>query len=335
MRNRIKVAIAGYGNLGKGVEKAVKESPDMELVGVFTRRDPERVKLCTQGVDVLPADLLREPGRLARKPDVLLVCGGSAKDLPWQSPMYARHYNIVDSFDNHAGIYEHFKGVDTVAKSAGTTAIIGVGWDPGLFSYNRAMSECVMAKGRTYTFWGKGISQGHSDAIRSIEGVIDARQYTIPNEGLLEKIRTGEALAGLSTGSVPELSAEKRHERECFVVIEKGTDEKEIRNAIINMPDYFAGYKTKVNFISEEELKAKHDKMPHGGTVIRKSEGVAYEFSLKLESNPEFTASVLTAYARAAYRISAEGGSGCRTILDVPLTYISLISHEEMIKNFL
>lgn len=335
MAEKIKIGIVGYGNLGKGVEAAVNASPDMRLVNVFTRREPERVVIRTAEAEVLHAEVLEQVEARFEEPDVLVVCGGSAEDLPWQSPRYAKKYNMVDSFDNHAKIYEHFQNVDATAKKGGRLAIIATGWDPGLFSLNRMLAEALLPCGESYTFWGRGISQGHSDAIRSIEGVLDARQYTIPKSEVLRKIRAGETCGALSN--------EQCHQRECFVVCENGSERERIRRAILHMPDYFEGYETKVNFISQEELKEKHSKMPHGGTVIRigksgeEGEGnkAIYDFSLKLDSNPEFTGAVLTAYARAAYRLAAKGESGCRTIFDIPPSLLSASSSESLVKDFL
>ncbi len=335
MAEKIKIGIVGYGNLGKGVEAAVNASPDMRLVNVFTRREPERVVIRTAEAEVLAAELLEQTEVRFEEPDVLIVCGGSAGDLPWQSPRYAKKYNIVDSFDNHAKIYEHFQNVDAQAKEGGRLAIIAAGWDPGLFSLNRMLAEALLPDGKTYTLWGRGISQGHSDAIRSIEGVIDARQYTIPKADILKKIRAGEICEALSN--------EQCHQRECFVVCGNGSEQERIRRKILHMPDYFEGYETEVHFISQDELQEKNSKMPHGGTVIRvgktgeegdKNKAV-YDFSLKLDSNPEFTGAVLTAYARAAYRLAAKGESGCRTIFDIPPSFLSASASVELIKAFL
>ena len=335
MAEKIKIGIVGYGNLGKGVEAAVNTSPDMRLVNVFTRREPERVMIRTAEAEVLAAELLEQTEARFEKPDVLIVCGGSAGDLPWQSPRYAKKYNIVDSFDNHAKIYAHFQNVDAQAKEGGRLAIIAAGWDPGLFSLNRMLAEALLPEGKTYTLWGRGISQGHSDAIRSLEGVTDARQYTIPKADILEKIRAGEISEALSN--------EQCHQRECFVVCGNRSEQERIRREILHMPDYFEGYETEVNFISQEELQEKHSKMPHGGTVIRVGktgeEGdenkAVYDFSLKLDSNPEFTGAVLTAYARAAYRLAAKGESGCRTIFDISPLLLSPYGQELLIKKFL
>lgn len=308
----IRIGIAGYGNLGKGVEAAVKNAPDMELVAVFTRRDPESVKIRTAGAGVYEFERIAE---FKDKIDVIVNCGGSATDLPVTTPMIAENFNVIDSFDTHARIPEHFGAVDEKAKAGNNIAIISVGWDPGLFSLNRLYMNAVLPNGKDYTFWGRGVSQGHSDAIRRIDGVVDARQYTVPVESAVERVRNGEN---------PELSTREKHTRECYVVVEEGADKARIENEIKTMPNYFSDYDTTVNFISLEELKKNHSGIPHGGSVIRSGctgfdldTKHTIEYSLKLESNPEFTGSVLAAYARAAYKLSAKGESGCRTVFDI------------------
>lgn len=326
---KIKIAIAGYGNLGKGVECAVKQNDDMELYGVFSRRNPEAVKTLTNAKVYHIDDILNHKDNI----DVLVICGGSATDLPVQTPEFAKHFNVVDSFDNHAHIPEHFENVDKSAKEAGKIAMISIGWDPGMFSLNRFYSQCILPDGKDYTFWGKGVSQGHSDAIRRIKGVIDARQYTIPVDNALERVRNGEN---------PELTTRQKHTRECFVVVEEGADKERIENEIKTMPNYFEPYDTTVHFITEEEMKKNHSEIPHGGFVIRcgdtglnKENKHIIEYSLKLDSNPEFTASVLICYARAAYKMNKEGMKGCKTIFDVAPAYLSPKSPEEMRKNIL
>lgn len=308
----IRIGIAGYGNLGKGVEAAVKNAPDMELVAVFTRRSPDTVKLRTAGVGVYSFDKIAD---FKDKIDVIVNCGGSATDLPKTTPMIAESFCVIDSFDTHAKIPEHFAAVDSSAKAGNNIAIISVGWDPGLFSLNRLYMNAVLPNGKDYTFWGRGVSQGHSDAIRRIEGVIDARQYTVPVPEAVESVRNGEN---------PELTTRQKHTRECYVVAEEGADKTRIENEIKTMPNYFSDYDTTVNFISLEELQRDHSGIPHGGSVIRSgctgmelSTKHTIEYSLKLESNPEFTGSVLTAYARAAYKLSAKGETGCRTVFDI------------------
>ena len=325
----IRIAIAGYGNLGRGVESAVSKCDDMELVALFTRRDPETVKPVS-GVPVYSMDKACE---MADKIDVMILCGGSAKDLPEQTPAMAKYFNVVDSFDTHAKIPEHFANVDAVCKESGKTGIISIGWDPGLFSLNRMLGQAILPCGNDYTFWGKGVSQGHSDAIRRIEGVKDARQYTIPVEDALTKVRNGEN---------PKLTTRQKHTRECFVVAEDGADLKAIEEQIVTMPNYFADYDTTVHFISEEELMRDHKGIPHGGMVFRtgttgfsNENKHVVEFKLTLDSNPEFTSSVLVAYARAAYRLASEGNCGCKTILDIAPAYIHPSSPEELRKNLL
>ncbi len=325
--NKIRIGIAGYGNLGRGVELAVAANPDMELVALFTRRSPDTVKT-RSGVPVYHMDKAKE---MTADIDVLVLCGGSANDLPEQTPELAKYFNVVDSFDTHAKIPEHFEAVDRSARASGKVGLISVGWDPGMFSLNRAVSEAILPCGSTYTFWGKGVSQGHSDAIRRIEGVKDARQYTVPVSSALERVRSGEN---------PELTTRERHTRECFVVAEEGADLDKIREAIVTMPNYFADYDTTVSFISEEELRTNHMGIPHGGRVIRSGktgDGNSHvvEYSLKLDSNPEFTSSVLVAYARAAYRLNKEGKCGAMTVLDVAPKYISGASYEELIAKLL
>ena len=321
---KIRIAIAGYGNLGRGVECAVKQNSDMELYGIFSRRNPESVKTLTDAKVYSMDDILSHKENI----DVLIICGGSATDLPVQTPELAKKFNVIDSFDTHAKIPEHFANVDKTAKEAGKIAMISIGWDPGMFSLNRLYAEAVLPDGKDYTFWGKGVSQGHSDAIRRIEGVKDARQYTIPVEEALEAVRSGKN---------PELSTREKHTRECFVVAEEGADKTRIENEIKTMPNYFADYDTTVNFISEEEMKKNHSGIPHGGFVIRcgktglNGENThIIEYSLKLDSNPEFTSSVLVAYARAAYRMNKEGMSGCKTVFDVAPAYLSSKSEEEL-----
>ncbi|MBQ2937026.1 MAG: diaminopimelate dehydrogenase [Lachnospiraceae bacterium] len=326
----IRVGILGYGNLGKGIESAITQNPDMELVAVFTRRNPESVVIRTEGVSVLHTDKLTE---MTDKIDVLVLCGGSATDLPEQTPKYAKLFNVVDSFDTHARIPEHFAKVDEAAKEAGKIAIISVGWDPGMFSLNRLYGNVILPEGKDYTFWGKGVSQGHSDAIRRVEGVKNGKQYTIPVESALDAVRRGEN---------PELTTRQKHIRECFVVAEEGADLERIEAEIKNMPNYFADYDTTVHFITEEELEKEHSGIPHGGFVLRS--GVTgmnrehkhlIEYSLKLDSNPEFTASVITAYVRAAYRMNGEGMTGCKTVFDIPPAYLSAKSGEELRKCLL
>ena len=326
----IKVGILGYGNLGKGVESAICQNPDMELTAVFTRRNPEDLKIRMEGVPVLSDSKLPE---MKDEIDVLILCGGSATDLPKQTPEYAKYFNVVDSFDTHAKIPEHFEAVDSAAKENGTTALISVGWDPGMFSLNRLYGNVILPEGKDYTFWGKGVSQGHSDAIRRIEGVKDAKQYTIPVDAALEAVRSGNN---------PELTTREKHIRECFVVAKEGADLAKIEETIKTMPNYFADYDTTVHFISEEELKANHSGIPHGGFVLRsgvtgmnKEHKHLIEYSLKLDSNPEFTASVIVAYARAAYRMNQEGMTGCKTVFDVPPAYLSPLSGAELRKNLL
>lgn len=314
----IRVGILGYGNLGRGIECAVKQNNDMELVAVFTRRDPAMVSILTESAKVCN---IAEVEEWKDKIDVMILCGGSATDLPEQTPKYAEFFNVVDSFDTHARIPEHFDNVDAVAKKSGKVGIISVGWDPGMFSLNRMYANAILPAGKDYTFWGKGVSQGHSDAIRRIEGVKNAKQYTIPVDAALEAVRSG---------SNPELTTRQKHTRECFVVLEDGADAAKIEEEIKTMPNYFADYDTIVHFISEEELIANHSGIPHGGFVIRtgktgweEENNHVIEYSLKLDSNPEFTASVITAYARAAYRLASEGVSGCKTVFDIAPAYLS------------
>lgn len=326
----IRVGILGYGNLGRGVECAIRQTPDMELAAVFTRRSPDTVQILTEGVPVLPVD--RAPS-MSDSIDVMILCGGSATDLPTQTPEFAQWFNVVDSFDTHARIPEHFNDVDEAARRSGKVAVISAGWDPGMFSLNRLYGSAILPEGESYTFWGKGVSQGHSDAIRRVEGVKDARQYTIPVQASLEAVRAGKN---------PELTTRQKHTRECFVVAEEGADLQRIEREIKTMPNYFDEYDTTVHFISEEELKRDHSGIPHGGFVFRsgktgwnKEHNHIVEYSLKLDSNPEFTSSVLIAYARAAYRLSAEGQCGCRTVFDIPPAYLSAKSGEELRKMML
>lgn len=325
MEKKYSVGILGYGNLGRGVECAIKQNPDMELVAVFTRRNPGDVKILTETAKICPVS---ETLDWQDKIDVLILCGGSATDLPKQSPEMASMFNIVDSFDTHAKIPEHFANVDAAAKKAGKTAIISIGWDPGMFSLNRMYANAILPEGKDYTFWGKGVSQGHSDAIRRIAGVKNAKQYTIPVEEALEAVRSGKN---------PELTTRQKHIRECFVVLDEGADAAKVEEEIKTMPNYFADYDTTVHFISEEELLRDHSGIPHGGFVLRsgqtgwnKENHHLIEYSLKLDSNPEFTSCVLVAYARAACRMAAEGQSGCKTAFDVAPAYLSAKSGEEL-----
>ena len=321
----IRIGILGYGNLGRGVECAIKQNPDMELKAVFTRRNPADVQILTETAKVYSVE---EAVNKKDEIDVLILCGGSATDLPIQTPEYAKYFNVVDSFDTHARIPEHFEDVDKAAKESGKVGLISVGWDPGMFSLNRLYANAILPDGKDYTFWGKGVSQGHSDAVRRIEGVLDARQYTIPVEKALVAVRNGEN---------PVLSTGEKHTREVFVVAEEGADKERITNEIKTMPNYFDEYETTVHFISQEEMKANHAGLPHGGFVIRtgktgweKENSHVIEYSLKLDSNPEFTASVLVAYARAVYRMKQEGMKGCKTVFDVAPAYLSPMSGEEL-----
>lgn len=321
----IRIGIYGYGNLGRGIECAVKQNDDLELVAVFTRRDPALVKIMTDSAKILNVS---EAEQWKDKIDVMIMCGGSATDLPEQTPQLAKMFNVVDSFDTHAKIPEHFANVDASAKEAGKVGIISVGWDPGMFSLNRMYAGAILPQGKDYTFWGKGVSQGHSDAVRRIEGVKDAKQYTIPIDAALASVRNGEN---------PELTTRQKHTRECFVVLEEGADAAKVEAEIKTMPNYFADYDTTVHFIDEEELKRNHSGIPHGGFVIRSGKtgwdeenSHVIEYSLKLDSNPEFTACVLVAYARAAYRLSKEGQAGCKTVFDVAPAYLSAMSGEQL-----
>ncbi len=326
---KIRVGIVGYGNLGRGVESAVYNSTDMEVVALFTRRAPETIKTATD----IPVYHMDKAAEMKDKIDVMILCGGSANDLPVQTPEMAKHFNVIDSFDTHAKIPQHFANVDEVSKASGKISIISVGWDPGLFSLNRLMGQAILPKGNDYTFWGKGVSQGHSDAIRRIDGVIDARQYTIPVDEALNAVRNGEN---------PTLTTRQKHTRECFVVAEEGADLSAIETAIKTMPNYFADYDTTVHFISQQELDANHKGIPHGGIVFRS--GVTglngenkhlIEYKLQLDSNPEFTSSVLVAYARAAYRLNKEGVCGCKTVFDIAPGYLHPDSAENLRKNLL
>ncbi|AXH99400.1 diaminopimelate dehydrogenase [Sporosarcina sp. PTS2304] len=328
MTNVIRVGIAGYGNLGRGVESSISQNEDMELVAVFTRREPEDVQLLSEHV---PVYKLNEIESFKEQIDVLILCGGSKNDLPDQGPALAKHFTTVDSFDTHAKIPEYFAAVDQAAREAGTTAIISVGWDPGLFSINRLMGEAILPEGETYTFWGKGLSQGHSDAVRRVDGVKAGVQYTLPAEDAINRVRNGEH---------PELTTKEKHTRECYVVLEEGADEEQVRHTIVTMPDYFAEYNTTVTFISEEELRQDHAKMPHGGFVIRsgntgKHTDQVIEFSLKLDSNPEFTSSVLVAYARAAYKLQKTGDTGAKTVYDIAPGLLSPKSPADLRKELL
>ncbi|MBP5249019.1 MAG: diaminopimelate dehydrogenase [Lachnospiraceae bacterium] len=325
----IRIGILGYGNIGKGIEWAVTNAPDMELVCVFTRRDPQSVKT-KSGVSVVNVNDIE---KYKDKIDVLMLCGGSATDLPEQTPKYAKLFNVVDSFDTHARVPEHFANVDKAAKESGHVAVISVGWDPGMFSLNRLYANAILPNGKDYTFWGKGVSQGHSDAIRRIEGVQDARQYTCPVPEAVEAVRRGEN---------PDLTVRQKHTRECYVVLKEGADAAKVENEIKTMPNYFADYDTTVNFISQEELNEKHAGIPHGGMVIRTGctgwngeNKHKIEYDLTLDSNPEFTSCVLAAYARAAARLSSEGASGCKTVFDIAPAYLSEKSGEELRRTML
>ena len=326
----VKIGIYGYGNLGKGVEQAIKKNKDTELVAVFSRRDPSTVKIATENVPVVSSDLVKE---YKDKIDVMIICGGSATDLPKMTPELVKNFNVIDSFDTHANIPTHFSNVDKAAKESGKIGIISVGWDPGMFSLARLYSNCILTEGEDYTFWGKGVSQGHSDAVRRIDGVLDARQYTVPVPEALEAVRAGKN---------PQLSTREKHTRVCYVVAAEGADKAKIENEIKTMPNYFADYDTTVHFISAEEMKRDHSGLPHGGLVIRSGKTGAnnenthiIEYRLKLDSNPEFTASVLIAFARAAARLNAEGVSGCKTVFDIAPAYLSEKSHEEIISHML
>ena len=322
------VAIFGYGNLGRGVEDAVSRCPDMTLVAVFTRRDPQSLKLQTPGVPAVSAD---EILGWKDKVDVLFLCGGSATDLPQMTPELAKHFNVVDSFDNHSRIPEHFAAVDAAAKEHKTTALISAGWDPGMFSLNRLYGNCILPQGSDYTFWGKGVSQGHSDAIRRIPGVVDARQYTVPVQEAMDRVRRGEN---------PQLTTREKHTRECFVVIEDGADPEAIRQQIVTMPAYFADYDTTVTFITKEEMEKNHAQLPHGGSVLRtgvtgKDHKQVIEYKLTLDSNPEFTGSVLAAYGRAVCRMASRGDYGCKTVFDVAPVDLSVLPREHLLANML
>ena len=326
----IKIGILGYGNLGRGVECAVKQNDDMELVAVFTRRNPEDVKILTETATVCNVADVED---WKDKIDVMIICGGSATDLPKQTPVYAKMFNVIDSFDTHARIPEHFANVDAAAKDGGHVGIISVGWDPGMFSLNRLYANAILPDGNDYTFWGKGVSQGHSDAIRRVEGVKDGKQYTIPVEAALEAVRNGEN---------PELTTRQKHTRECFVVLEEGADAAKVEEEIKTMPNYFSDYDTTVHFISEEELKANHSGIPHGGFVLRSGKTGwngenkhLIEYSLKLDSNPEFTSSVLIAYARAAYRLNQKGENGARSVFDIAPALLSMKTPEQLRKEIL
>ena len=326
----MRIGILGYGNLGRGVECAIKQNPDMELVAVFTRRAPETVSVLTETAAVCSvADVEQWKDKI----DVMILCGGSATDLPVQTPKYAEFFNVVDSFDTHARIPEHFDDVDEAAKKSGHVGIISVGWDPGMFSLNRMYANAILPEGHDYTFWGKGVSQGHSDAIRRIEGVKNGIQYTVPVEAAVDQVRSG---------SEPELTTRQKHLRECYVVAEEGADKEAIEEAIKTMPNYFDEYDTTVHFISEEELKRDHSGIPHGGFVIRSGKtgwnlenNHVIEYSLKLDSNPEFTSSVIVAYARAAYRLYKEGQTGCKTVFDIAPAYLSAKDGAELRKTLL
>ena len=326
----IRIGIFGYGNLGKGVECAVKKNKDMELKAVFTRRDPETVKIMTEGVSVYKEEKLPE---MKDEIDVLILCGGSATDLPEQTPKYASLFNVVDSFDTHANIPKHFDNVDKNAREAGKTCVISCGWDPGMFSLNRLYANCILPDGVDYTFWGKGVSQGHSDAVRRIEGVKDCRQYTCPVEAALDAVRSG---------SNPSLTTRDKHTRVCYVVAKEGADLNRIENEIKTMPNYFADYDTTVHFITEEEMARDHSGLPHGGNVIRTGKtGMndehthIIEYKLTLDSNPEFTGSVIAAYARAVYRLNKEGVTGCKTVFDIAPKYLSDKDERELIAHLL
>ena len=328
MQNSIRIGIVGYGNLGRGVETSIQKNPDLQLVGIFTRRAPETVKPCFAETSVFHMDSLSE---FKDKIDVLILCGGSKDDLPQQTPQLASQFNTVDSFDTHARIPEFFDAVNAPALANKKTAMISIGWDPGMFSINRLFGEALLPDGETYTFWGKGLSQGHSDAIRRVDGVKAGVQYTIPSTDAIEKVRSG---------SRPQLSTKDKHTRECYVVLENGADAKAVEQAIVTMPDYFADYNTTVNFIDEETLRKEHNSMPHGGFVIRSGNSSAeqnqvVEFSLKLDSNPEFTASVLVAYARACYRMNQTGQYGAKTAFDVAPGLLSMKSPEQLRKEIL
>lgn len=317
---KIRVGIVGYGNLGRGVEAAVKLQPDMGLVGVFSRRNG------LETVSGVPSYAMSELESFKGKIDVMVLCGGSATDLIEQTPMVAKHFTVIDSFDTHARIPEHFENVNKAAKEGGNAALISCGWDPGMFSLQRVFAESILPQGKSYTFWGRGVSQGHSDAIRRLDGVVDARQYTVPREEYLEQIRQGQT---------PEVTAQSGHLRECYVVAAEGADKDKIENEIKTMENYFVGYETIVHFISQEELDKNHKGIPHGGFVLRSGESTegtrhVVEYSLKLDSNPEFTGSVLTAYARGIYRLAKHGGTGAYTVFDIPPAWISTHSAEEL-----
>lgn len=321
----MRIGIYGYGNLGRGIECAIKNNNDMELVAVFTRRDPQSVKIQTEAAKVCAA---ADVDKFKDKIDIMVICGGSATDLPKQTPELAKIFNVVDSFDTHAHIPEHFANVDKAAKEGGNIALISAGWDPGMFSLNRLYATAILPNGNDYTFWGKGVSQGHSDAIRRVKGVKNGKQYTIPVESALAAVRNGEN---------PKLTTRQKHTRECFVVAEEGADLAAIEKEIKEMPNYFADYDTTVHFISEEELEKNHSGIPHGGFVFRtgctgwnNEHNHVIEYSLKLDSNPEFTASVIAAYARAIYRLHQEGSIGCKTVFDIAPAYLSPLSNEEL-----
>lgn len=323
----IKIGIFGYGNIGKGIECGIRQNPDMELAAVFTRRDPSTVKTVFEGVNVVSAS---EVEKYADKIDVMIMCGGSATDLPVQTPAMAKLFNVIDSFDTHARIAEHFANTDKTAKEGGKTAIISVGWDPGLFSLNRLYADAILPEGQNYTFWGKGISQGHSDAIRRIDGVADARQYTVPVPAAVEAVRSG---------SNPELTTRMKHTRECYVVAKEGADKARIEQEIKSMPNYFADYDTTVTFVTQQELDENHGCLPHQGIVLRsgvtgadKEHTHIIEYSLKLDSNPEFTSSVLLAYARAAYKLNKAGDIGCKTVLDIAPAMLSPKSSADIVQ---
>lgn len=324
----MKLAICGYGNLGRGVEKAITRNPDMELVAVFTRRNPESIKIMTENVPVVHISKILE---WKDKIDVMVICGGSAIDLPVMTPELAEHFNVVDSYDNHKNIFCHYEKVNESALKGNKTALISCGWDPGMFSLNRLYSEAILPESKGYTFWGRGVSQGHSDAIRRINGVIDARQYTVPIENALNQVRSGLN---------PELEIRDKHIRECYVVVDENADKEKIRKEIINMPDYFLDYDTTVTFISEDEMKEKHSGLPHGGSVIYtgvtgENNKHVIEYKLNLDSNPEFSGSVLVAFSRAVYRMTTRGEWGCKTVLDVAPIDLAVKNREEIVREIL